>query len=330
MLCGRLRKKKESDKFILIFKPKWSNTEMMGPLQKTPSQTQDSVSTPPTKVRSDFKSTEDYFQHLASDVSDLEKTLALPGGDKVLDEVDETGNTLLHWVAEDTSREFTFAVEPYLTDKRVAAQNQKGNTVLHNHIKFIGNKECWQQTMGVYLKHANGGATLSIQNNAGDTALARFYMYKPWDPDGQRPSVTNMLLREGLPNLDFNAPCASGMQVLTLAIGGNKFDDAITLLDHGASPVFHGVDKEFSAEYALNIKKQQFSQEIAKDRLILSNNKSDLDGYAPAHYVQDQAQEQRLQAIAKMQETELHKDIEIYQGAFEKLNLIEQKIRDFQ
>lgn len=59
----------------------------------------------------------------------------------ILDKVEEKNQcTLLHMIAESCDRDFTFAVAPYLTDERVKRQNAKGNTVLHNHIKRIGEK----------------------------------------------------------------------------------------------------------------------------------------------------------------------------------------------
>jgi hypothetical protein len=284
---------------------------MIGHLPETQFQGQNVVNNLPSKVRSDYDSTGKYFKHLASDVSDLKKTLALPGGDEILNAVDEaTGDTLLHIIAEGTPREFTFAVAPYLTDKRVAAQNHQGNTVLHNHIKFIGNKECWHQTMDVYLKHSDGGATLSKKNNEGETALARFYIYQPWDPYVQRPSVTEMLLKKGLPNLDFNAPCANGLTVLTLAISENRYDDAITLLNNGASPVFLGEDQTKSAEYVLKAKQQQISERIAAS----SEVEEIFKGSSPC-------------ITKEMKEKLAHP--EAFQKALDKLNLIEDKINNF-
>lgn len=186
--------------------------------------------------------------------------MPLTAPEPILDQYDESGNTLLHLIAEGKEREFTFAVKPYLTDARVAAQNHRGNTVLHTHAKYIGQKDCWLQTMPIYLKHSNGGATLSIQNNDGDTALGRFYIYRPWDPYDDRPSVSDWLVRRDLPNIDFNAPSADGLTVLTLAIGAFKFDEATKLLEHGASPSFQGTDEKFSTAYVLKTNKEALFQ----------------------------------------------------------------------
>jgi hypothetical protein len=284
---------------------------MIGQLRD--SKFQATVTNQPSKIRSDFHSTEDYFQHLASNLDDLKITLAQY--DQILDTVDETtGNTLLHLIAEGKPREYTFAVEPYLTDKRVAAQNQKGNTVLHNHIKFIGNIDVWRQTLSVYLNHSNGGATLSIQNEAGDTALSRLYMYKPWDPDGRHPSVTDRLLSKGLPNLDLNAQSSCGGTALCLSLLGNRYDDAIKLLDNGASPVFHGENPQYSAENILKVRQQQIIEKIDSS---FTNDELEkiLKGSS-------------ISIIYGMQEQVGHK--EAFVAALEKLNLIEAKIKSYQ
>lgn len=73
------------------------------------------------------------------------------------------------------------------------------------------------------------------------------------------------MLASQCPDINFGAPCANGFTPLTIVIADNRFDEALSLLDHGASPLFNGEDETYSPAYALQSKKELIKQQITKE-----------------------------------------------------------------
>ncbi|MCE3233631.1 MAG: Ankyrin repeat [Rickettsiaceae bacterium] len=254
----------------------------------------------PRKEEDSFSKKSEYLAHLSVDSRDL--YIALRANPKIINEQDESGQTILHHavkIGRLTGSNYASLILGQLFKADgvdFSIKDNDGNTPVHLAAHYCGDRVTVDFVFPNYVSAAyEAGFNFSELNNAGKAVLHILASDDDYShfAGGQRNSVKTFI--ENAPNVDLNVFSATGATPLFYTLNYLKLNKATTLLEAGAAPYLYGSKdrnpldklKEFKDE----AKKLEDSGALAPEKAQeLKNNLSAIESL-----MEKVAQEQKKQ-----------------------------------